>query len=1377
MMGPMRHWAALAALWMLIAGCGAGTRPNGALAPQITSTPPTTATVGVPFNYTVTAKGMTPMTYAVVSGPEGLEIHGGGGMVRWIPQTVGTEAVEIRVSNLAGADTQSFEVEVVPSDGPVFTTEPPTEATVGAPYAYDPMVVADGDVSWSAPVAPDGLSIDPDTGAVRWTPNADQAGPQDVTIRATEDRSGSATDQSFTIDVLDTGGPAVITSMAPERVYAGETWRYDATASGAPTIEWTLQTPAAGTPATGVRIASDPPEGGAVIVEWDTTGTAPGDYAIGLQVDNGLGTPNVQQIVVTVDPRPPVPEIDLLTSPPPASMFVGSIYRYDVDLTPQSESAGIVWSIVDTVPAGLAITIDPSSGEVEFTASVSNGETQYGYTVRAQNVLGEADQESITVDAVFAPAAPLLTVTPDTAFTLEVGEGFAGASATATGQPAPTLSISGTLPDFLDFDPLTGLLSASADELAPDASDIGRHTFDIVATNDLGVDRVTIEITVIGPPARVDSITPAAGRRQSDVPVVIRGSAFLAEAAPVVRLERGGYSEALPTTFVDDTTLAAVVAADVDRPSGVYDVVVDQGSTTTLPKRFTVTEGVGTTLSGAIAENRLLRAIDSPHVVTGSVRIENGATLTLEPGSVLMFATDSSLTLDVGTSSAGALVAMGGEPGEGDQIVLTRLQDAGGPPPSGHYRGLRFGANNIAGTTVLENVVVEFGGRNNNATERGAVEISSGSAPRIRKSIIRESFNYGLYAQSGAGSDVVNWFDENQLTANARSPISIGSDDVSTLGATLDLLGNGEDRVFVRGSTVSRQTAHWASYGVPYYSSIGLVIRGGSTMTIAPGTELRFAANRGLRVATNAEPGTLVALGTADAPIRMGADDGTWTGVLLDALTQAGTVLRHVRATGLAGNAGALRLSTPAEPDARVAIIESCLFRSEEPGSVGVYLAGNARVLSFEDNLIDVRGLSVNASLGAFGDVLRVSNTYEAPLQVRGGSISGRDLDWSKPLASDLQTQPIRPTGNLFVSSGSLRIRAGNRIEMPLNGQLSLTDSTLMIEGTASEPVVFAPEASAPFWNRIRLRGPGSAGQSYLAYALLESAGSDPSLDASPQRGAIVVESSAGVPATPRIRDTVIVDSNGYGMTLADLTHCSGACENNTIVGSRFSALRMAANFVGRFGTGNLLAGNNTSGTLGHEGVWVTGDVVDTSATWPANDVPYVVQGDIELRQSSPLDPLPVLTVEPGAELRFAEGRRLRVGEGNDGVLDARGTATAPITFTSIDPSGQTFWRGIDFNQGADGSALDQVIISYGGSGAGTGNVNFRSGSIVDIGAVRFTNAAHYAASIFAGSAPMFLGPPIERLYVSNGQASNPGAGDPAFDCIRDAAAGTCIQP
>ena len=323
---------------------------------------------------------------------------------------------------------------------------------------------------------------------------------------------------------------------------------------------------------------------------------------------------------------------------------------------------------------------------------------------------------------------------------------------------------------------------------------------------------------------------------------------------------------------------------------------------------------------------------------------------------------------------------------------------------------------------------------------------------------------------------------------------------------------------------------------------------------------------------------------------------------------------------------------------------------------------------------------------------------------------------------------------------------------------------------------MFTPVSGAPYWGHIRLRGEGSAGVSEIAHAIIEAAGSDPALDASPRRAAIVVEASVGNPATPAIHDTQVVDSNGYGMTFADSTHCAAQCNGNTIVGSRFSAIRIFANFVGRFGTGNALTGNDTSGALGHEGVWVVGDAVDTTATWPANVVPYVVQGNIELRQSSPLDPIPVLTLRPGAELRFANGRRLRIGEGNDGVLDAQGTPAAPIIFTSIDSSGSVFWSGIDFNQGSDGSVLDHVMVSRGGSAAGTGNLNFRSGSIVDIGAVQMTYGANYAAVIYAGSAPMFVGPATERYYASNGQVSAPGPGDPSFDCIRDVAADICTE-
>jgi hypothetical protein len=1371
--------AASVAVWMTAAGCGGGTTANGHVAPEITSTPPTTAMLGVPFNYTVTASGMTPLAFAVVSGPEDFMVHATSGIVTWTPQSEGMVSIEISASNLAGTDTQAFDVDVQGLSGPVFITEPPTEATVAAEYSYDPDVIANGAVSWSAPVAPEGLTIDPDTGAVRWTPTSAQAGTQDVTIRATENRGGLSTDQEFTVTVADTGGSAVITSTPPSRVYAGEVLSYDATASGASTIQWTVEDPLMGTPASGVTIVTSPPEGTAVTVEWNTASVAPGDYSIALQVDNGLGAPNVQEFTVTVDPRPPVPEIDLVTVPPPATIFVGTSYDYDVNLTPQSESAGVVWSLVGgTVPADLAITINPDTGEVSFTASVSNGEIEYSYTVRAQNVLAEGDEATVTVDAVYPPATPMLTITPDTMFTLEVGESFPGASASATGHPTPVLTISGTLPDFLDFDPLTGLLSASSTKPAPEEADIGGHSFDIVATNSEGTDSSTIDIAVIAAPASVDSITPAAGRRQSDVPIVVRGGGFVSAGTPVIRLELGAYTETLVTAYIDETTLAAIVPINLSRPSGVYDVVIDQGSVTTLAKRFTVTEGDGSTLRGSIDADLALGAIDSPHVISSDVRIENGATVTLEPGAVVMFAGNTNLRIDIGANSAGALLANGGEPGVSDQIVFTRFQDVGGPAPNGHYRGLRFGANIITSRTMLRNVVIEFGGRRNTDTNRGAVEVLSGSAPSITDSIIRESLNYGLFAQSGAGSDATDWFGNNQLTANGRSPISIGSDDVSTLGANLDLLGNGRDRIFVRGSTVSRANAAWANHGVPFYLLNGLFVRGGSTMTIAPGTEMRFASSRRLQVSSDAEQGTLVASGTPQAPIRMVSDSGTWNGILLESRIQAGTVLRNVRVEGLSavGNGG-LRVDNPGNPGDRVAIVESCLVQSSEAGAVAVYLSSRAGVSSFENNVLDVDGLSVSATMGGFDDVLGPSNTYEAPLRVRGGTIVGVDMVWNKPLASDTSTQPIRPTGSLTVTNGSLRIAAGSRIEMPLNGQLAMTDSQLLVDGTESEPVVFEPAAGAAYWNRIRLRGWGRAGVSRIAHAVLEEAGSDPAQDPGSGRAAIVVGANGGVPATPAVSDTMIIGSNGYGISFADSTHCGGACNDNVIVGSRFSAVRMYANFIGRFGTGNVLAGNNTSATLGHEGVWVLGDTVDTSATWPSNDVPYVVQGDIELRRSNPLDSLPVLTIEPGTEVRFASNRWLRVGAGNDGVLDARGTSTEPITFTSIDTVTPVFWRGIDFNQGSGGSMLDWVVVSYGGRSENTGNVNFRSGSVVTIGAVDFTHSEDYAAVIYSGSAPMFTGPSSDRVYTFNGQESNPGAGDPAFDCVRDVAANSCTQP
>ena len=90
-----------------------------------------------------------------------------------------------------------------PNSPPQFTSAPVTTAASGVNYSYvaqasDPDA---GDVfTFSLPTAPAGMTIDPDFGVVRWTPNASQLGPQQVIVKVT-DSHGLFALQSYTAQV------------------------------------------------------------------------------------------------------------------------------------------------------------------------------------------------------------------------------------------------------------------------------------------------------------------------------------------------------------------------------------------------------------------------------------------------------------------------------------------------------------------------------------------------------------------------------------------------------------------------------------------------------------------------------------------------------------------------------------------------------------------------------------------------------------------------------------------------------------------------------------------------------------------------------------------------------------------------------------------------------------------------------------------------------------------------------------------------------------------------------------------------------------------------------------------------------------------------
>jgi Putative Ig domain/Nidogen-like len=124
-------------------------------------------------------------------------------------------AATIGLENLTGSSGTKFsfnEASLQPYDGvtglrftvltsgplpPFITSIPPTSARPGQPYTYQPTASGVEPFTWSLVSGPDGMSVDPATGAVSWTPA--EAGDYPVDLRVS-DANGSA-DQNFVVSV------------------------------------------------------------------------------------------------------------------------------------------------------------------------------------------------------------------------------------------------------------------------------------------------------------------------------------------------------------------------------------------------------------------------------------------------------------------------------------------------------------------------------------------------------------------------------------------------------------------------------------------------------------------------------------------------------------------------------------------------------------------------------------------------------------------------------------------------------------------------------------------------------------------------------------------------------------------------------------------------------------------------------------------------------------------------------------------------------------------------------------------------------------------------------------------------------------------------
>jgi hypothetical protein len=166
-------------------------------------------TANHPLSFTLTAYGNpATFTYAPLNVPAGLTVDPTTGVVNWTPPdgAVGTGYYTFSVSNGVGSTTAVVAIQVF-ANLPNVTYTPGGAAVATQPFGARFSQVSDpyntAPLTYSLVTAPAGMTIDPATGLLAWTPAVSDIGNAYATVRATN-YAGSR-DTALTIPVAFAG--------------------------------------------------------------------------------------------------------------------------------------------------------------------------------------------------------------------------------------------------------------------------------------------------------------------------------------------------------------------------------------------------------------------------------------------------------------------------------------------------------------------------------------------------------------------------------------------------------------------------------------------------------------------------------------------------------------------------------------------------------------------------------------------------------------------------------------------------------------------------------------------------------------------------------------------------------------------------------------------------------------------------------------------------------------------------------------------------------------------------------------------------------------------------------------------------------------------
>lgn len=330
---------------------------------------------------------------------------------------------------------------------------------------------------------------------------------------------------------------------------------------------------------------------------------------------------------------------------------------------------------------------------------------------------------------------------------------------------------------------------------------------------------------------------------------------------------------------------------------------------------------------GAVFADATWPTLDVPYRL--SANLDVSARLELSAGMTIRVAEN----VEWMVTQAGTLVSVGGP---------SRTTIQGDIEVPGSWSGIIYAGSNRIENLLEQTDVAHGGGTVFRGLQANIVlsDVANNSRARVtlRNVTLSQSAGYGIASDDRV--DLV--FEQNTIRDSALGVARVPFNVAPAFDGQSTYVGNAVDRIIITASQLS-DSARLAATEVPYLAQGELIVSNGATLTLSPGTTMRFAENARLTIRSAA----LTAIGTPGAPIELIGEVGTvgyWDGVLFETSDRIANRLENVRIAhagrteyrGLQGNLILRGIPSTLSEDVRIELVNVSL---EDGAAAGIAVA------------------------------------------------------------------------------------------------------------------------------------------------------------------------------------------------------------------------------------------------------------------------------------------------------------------------------------------------------------------------------------------------------------------------------------------------------